>query len=292
MRPDGRRTDELRPITITPDFNRYAEGSVLIAFGETQVICTASVEEKVPGFLEGQGQGLGHRRVRDAPARDAHPLGPRGRRARAGDPAPHRPLAARGDRSARRSARARSPSTATSSRPTAARARPPSPAAAWRWRWRCGGCRRPARSPGKDPIRQPVAAISAGIIDGEARVDLPYVEDSQAEVDCNFVMTGDGRFVEIQATAEKGAFSAEQYGALVALASEAMKTLFARQREAIERARPEVDGGAPSQGRRRHAEQGEAARDRPVARARPRGWSSSWRRSTSWRPTPSCARTA
>ena len=56
-----------------------------------------------------------------------------------------------------------------------------------------------------------MAAISAGIIDGEARVDLPYVEDSQAEVDCNFVMTGDGRFVEIQATAEKDAFSAEQY---------------------------------------------------------------------------------
>ena len=57
MRPDGRRTDELRPITITPDFNRYAEGSALIAFGETHVICTASVEEKVPGFLEGQGKG-------------------------------------------------------------------------------------------------------------------------------------------------------------------------------------------------------------------------------------------
>ena len=57
MRPDGRRTDELRPITITPDFNRYAEGSALIAFGETHVICTASVEEKVPGFLEGKGKG-------------------------------------------------------------------------------------------------------------------------------------------------------------------------------------------------------------------------------------------
>ena len=78
--------------------------------------------------------------------------------------------------------------------------------------------RRPARS---RPIRMrlAVAAISTGIIDGEARVDLPYVEDSQAEVDCNFVMTGDGRFVEVQATAEKGAFSAEQYAALVALAA-------------------------------------------------------------------------
>jgi ribonuclease PH len=83
-----------------------------------------------------------------------------------------------------------------------------------------------------------VAAISSGIIDGEARVDLPYVEDSQAEVDCNFVMTGDGRFVEIQATAEKDAFSAEQYAALVALASRGMQTLFARQREALDRARP------------------------------------------------------
>jgi ribonuclease PH len=89
-----------------------------------------------------------------------------------------------------------------------------------------------------DPLHMAVAAISSGIIDGEARVDLPYVEDSQAEVDCNFVMTGDGRFVEIQATAEKDAFSAEQYAALVALASRGMQTLFARQREALDRARP------------------------------------------------------
>ena len=82
-----------------------------------------------------------------------------------------------------------------------------------------------------------MAAISAGIIDGEARVDLPYVEDSQADVDCNFVMTGDSRFVEVQATAEKDAFSTEQYAALVALASAGMQTLFTRQREALERAR-------------------------------------------------------
>src|ERR1700722_16570929 len=59
MRPDGRRTDELRVISITPDCNRYAEGSALIAFGETRVICTASVEEKVPGLLEGKGRGWG-----------------------------------------------------------------------------------------------------------------------------------------------------------------------------------------------------------------------------------------
>jgi ribonuclease PH len=88
-----------------------------------------------------------------------------------------------------------------------------------------------------DPLRLAIAAVSTGIIDGEARVDLPYVEDSQAEVDCNFVMTSDGRFVEVQATAEKDAFSAEQYTALVTLASQGMQTLFARQREALDRAR-------------------------------------------------------
>jgi ribonuclease PH len=90
----------------------------------------------------------------------------------------------------------------------------------------------------KNPIKQAVAAISAGIIDGEARVDLPYVEDSNAEADCNFVMTDKGGFVEIQATAEKDSFSPAQYGELVALATDAMKTLFAKQREALERARP------------------------------------------------------
>src|SRR4029079_10155150 len=80
-----------------------------------------------------------------------------------------------------------------------------------------------------DPMRLAVAAISTGIVDGEARVDLPYTEDSQAAVDCTCVMTNDNRFVEVQATAEKDAFSAEQYAALVGLAAKAMQTLFARQ---------------------------------------------------------------
>jgi ribonuclease PH len=90
----------------------------------------------------------------------------------------------------------------------------------------------------KDPMRLAVAAISAGIVDGEARLDLPYVEDSAAHVDCNFVMTDNDRFVEIQGTAEKDSFSAEEYAQLVALASKGMKTLFAAQRDALTRARP------------------------------------------------------
>ena len=89
----------------------------------------------------------------------------------------------------------------------------------------------------KNPIRVGVAAISAGLIGGEARLDLPYVEDSAAEVDFNFVMTAEGNFVEIQGTAEKGSFSADDYGRLVALASAGTKTLFDLQQQALAAAR-------------------------------------------------------
>ena len=82
MRSDGRKPDELRPIVITPDCNRYAEGSVLVAFGETQVICTASVEEKVPPFLEGKGKGWVTAEYAMLAALDAHAFG-RARRAAA-----------------------------------------------------------------------------------------------------------------------------------------------------------------------------------------------------------------
>jgi ribonuclease PH len=246
MRPDGRRTDELRPITITPDFNRYAEGSALIAFGETHVICTASVEEKVPGFLEGQGKGWVTAEYAMLP-RATHT---RSGRAGGGRGQEIQRLIGRSLRAAI-DPRALGPRQITidcdviqadgGTRTAAITGGYVALALAVRRLQKAGKIGKESgkdSSKAKEPLRQPVAAISAGIIEGEARVDLPYVEDSQAEVDCNFVMTGDGRFVEIQATAEKGAFSAEQYGSLVALAAEAMKTLFARQREAIERARP------------------------------------------------------
>jgi ribonuclease PH len=236
MRPDGRKPDELRPITITPDFNRYAEGSVLIAFGQTQVICTASVEEKVPPFLEGQGRGWVTAEYgmlpRSTHTRSGRNTGGRGQEIQR--------LIGRSLRAAL-DLRALGPRQITvdcdviqadgGTRTTAITGGWVALALAARRLQRAGKI-------GKDPIRQAVAAVSAGVIDGEARVDLPYAEDSAAEVDCNFVMTESGRFVEIQATAEKDAFSAEDYGALVALAGAAMKTLFARQREALEHARP------------------------------------------------------
>src|SRR6476646_5078368 len=238
MRPDGRKPDELRSILITPDCNRYAEGSALVAFGETQVICTASVEEKVPPFLEGKGKGW---------VTAEYAMLPRSTHTRSG-----RAAGGRGQEIQRligRSLRAAVDMRALGPRQITVDCDVIQADGGTRTAAITGGfvalalaVRRLQKAgkiaQGKEPLRLPVAAISAGIIDGEARVDLPYVEDSQAEVDCNFVMTGDGRFVEIQATAEKDAFSAEQYAALVGLAAQGMQTLFARQREALARARP------------------------------------------------------
>jgi ribonuclease PH len=89
----------------------------------------------------------------------------------------------------------------------------------------------------KSPIRLGVAAVSAGMVGGEPRLDLPYAEDSAAEVDFNFVMTNEGNFVEIQGTAEKGSFSAEDYARLVTLAGTGTKALFALQADALARAK-------------------------------------------------------
>ena len=236
MRPDGRGPDELRAITITPDFSKYAEGSVLIAAGETQVICTASVEEKVPPFLEGKGKGW---------VTAEYAMLPRATHTRSG-----RNPGGRGQEIQRligRALRAAVDMKLLGPRQITVDCDVIQADGGTRTAAITGGfvalalAARRLRASGKlakDPIKQAVAAISAGIVDGEARVDLPYVEDSNAEVDCNFVMTEKGGFVEIQATAEKDAFSPEQYGQLVALATGAMKTLLARQREAIERARP------------------------------------------------------
>ena len=248
MRTDGRRADELRPISITPDFNRYAEGSVLIAFGETRLICTASVEEKVPGFLEGQGKGW---------VTAEYGMLPRSTHTRSG-----RNTGGRGQEIQRligRALRASVDLRALGPRQITvdcdviqADGGTRTAAITGGWVALALAVRRlqaAGKLPGKgkaaakeaaatDPMRMAVAAISAGIVEGEARLDLPYVADSAAEVDCNFVMTDTGRFVEIQGTAERDSFSAEDYASLVGLASGGMKTLFALQREALAQARP------------------------------------------------------
>jgi len=235
MRPDGRRPDELRPVRITPDYNLYAEGSVLIECGSTRLICTASVEEKVPPFLEGQGKGW---------VTAEYGMLPRSTHTRSG-----RNTGGRGQEIQRligRALRAAVDMRALGPRQIVidcdviqADGGTRTAAVTGGWVALALATRRLERAGKltKNPIKLGVAAISTGIIGGEPRLDLPYAEDSAADVDFNFVMTDQGNFVEIQGTAEKGSFSADDYGRLVALASTGTKQLFALQAAALAAAR-------------------------------------------------------
>jgi ribonuclease PH len=235
VRPDGRRPDELRTIQITPDFNRYAEGSALVEFGETRVICTATVEGKVPAFLEGQHKGWVTAEYamlpRSTHTRSGRNPGGRGQEiqrliGRALRTAVHLPhLGARqimvdcdviqADGGTRTAAITGGwVALALAVRRLAAREKLTG-----------------------NPMRLAVAGVSTGMVGGEARLDLAYAEDSTADVDFNFVITDSGRFVEIQGTAEADPFTGEDYTRLVALAQEGAKQLFAFQKEALARAK-------------------------------------------------------
>jgi ribonuclease PH len=235
MRPDGRKPDELRKVTLTPDFNRYAEGSVLVEFGETKVICTASVENKVPPFLEGQNKGW---------ITAEYAMLPRSTHTRSG-----RNPGGRGQEIQRLIGRALRAAVSTKGLGPRqitvdcdviqADGGTRTAAITGGWVALAIAIRRLAakdKLPG-EPLRLAVAAVSTGIIKGEPRLDLAYEEDSSADVDFNFVMTDGGKFVELQGTAEAEPFSAEQYGALVALAEKGGRELFALQQEALGRAK-------------------------------------------------------
>jgi ribonuclease PH len=235
-RPDGRKNDQLRPVIITPDVNRYAEGSVLIECGETKVLCTASVEEKVPPFLEGKNKGW---------VTAEYGMLPRSTHTRSG-----RNTGGRGQEIQRligRALRAAVDMQALGPRQITVDCDVIQADGGTRTASITGGwvalalaLRRLARD-GKvkqNPTMVGVAAVSVGLFGGEARLDLPYVEDAQADVDFNFVMTEQGRFIEVQGTAEHGSFSAEEYATLMALATAGTKELVTLQRQALERAKP------------------------------------------------------
>jgi ribonuclease PH len=235
MRPDGRRPDELRRVRITPDFNRYAEGSVLVEFGETQVICTATLESKVPSFLEGQHRGW---------VTAEYAMLPRSTHTRSG-----RNPGGRGQEIQRLIGRALRTSVRLAALGTRqitvdcdviqADGGTRTAAITGGWVAMALAIRRLAAREklSGDPLRLSVAAVSTGIVSGEPRLDLAYAEDSAADVDFNFVLTDTGRFVEIQGTAESEPFSAEDYGKLVALAELGAKQLFELQKDALGRAK-------------------------------------------------------
>ncbi len=233
-RADGRAPDALRPVRITPNFLEQAEGSALIVFGRTRVLCAASIEERVPPFRAGKGgwltaeYGMLPRATNTRSAREAV-TGKQGGRTVEIQRLIGRSLravvdlAAFGERTltldcdviqADGGTRTASITGAFVAAVLAFRSLPASSFVAW-------------------PLREAVAAVSVGIIDGTPMLDLPYEEDSRAEVDFNVVMTSSGRFVELQGTAEGEPFGRAAANQLIDLAEGGIRRLFALQLEAL-----------------------------------------------------------
>jgi ribonuclease PH len=236
MRYDGRMAESLREVRITRNYIKHAEGSVLVEFGDTKVICTASVESSVPPFLRGKGTGWVTAEYSMLP-RSTHSRSPResskgkvggrtheiqrliGRSLRA-----VMDLALLGERSVLIDCDVIQADGGTRTA-----------AITGAYVALCDalqGLVNKGELPAL-PLREAVAAVSVGIVGGEALLDLNYVEDSAAEVDMNFVMTASNRFVEVQGTAEAEPFTIEQMDAMRDLAMAGINRLFCIQKEAL-----------------------------------------------------------
>ncbi|MGC8882994.1 MAG: ribonuclease PH [Bryobacteraceae bacterium] len=238
MRPDNRRADELRPVRIQPNYLLTAEGSCLIEIGHTRVLCTATIEEGVPSWLRNSGRGwvtaeyaMLPRATAQRTPREISKGRPSGRTQEI-------------QRLIGRSLRAIVDMEALGERTVIIDCDVLQADGGTRTASVTGGCvamalafrkMAPYGVFGRDPLRCLAAAASVGIIEGEARLDLCYEEDSQAEVDMNVVMTSEGEFIELQATAEKTAFDDGRLAEMIALAKRGIGELFAVQREALER---------------------------------------------------------
>ena len=233
MRPSQRQPDQLRTVRITRNFTRHAEGSVLIEMGDTQVLCTASVEESVPSFLRGKGQGWVTAEYGMLP-RSTHTRSAR--------------EAAKGKQSGRtqeiqrligRSLRAVTDLKALGERQITldcdvlqadGGTRCASITGAWIALYdACAKLVAAGKLP-TNPIRDHVAAVSVGIYQGQLVLDLDYPEDSDCDTDMNVVMTGSAGIVEIQGTAEGEPFSRAQMSQLVDLAETGISALVAQQK--------------------------------------------------------------
>jgi ribonuclease PH len=236
MRPSKRALDELRPVSLERAVARYAEGSCLVKFGETHVLCTASLEDKPPMWLRGQGRGW---------VTAEYAMLPRATNTRT------RRESTSGKQSGRtqeiqrligRSLRAVVDLQALGERQITldcdvlqadGGTRTAAITGAWVALHDCLKWMR-SRSIIKDmPIRDHVAAVSCGVTRGTPVLDLDYAEDSTAETDANFVMTGSGGLVEVQATAEGAVFSDEQLTAMMALARTGIMQLVDLQKSAV-----------------------------------------------------------
>ena len=238
MRPSGRAPDEMRVITIEPGFTKHAEGSCLISFGDTRVLVTASVEDRVPPFMRGKGEGWVTAEYGMLP-RSTHTRSNR--------------EAAKGKQSGRtqeiqrligRSLRSVMDMKALGERQITldcdviqadGGTRTASISGAWvAMRLAVDGLLKDGKID-VDPIKQKVAAISCGIYEGTPVLDLDYIEDSNAHADANFVLIGDGNIAEAQATAEGATYDEEALLRLLRLARIGCTRIFAEQDKATGR---------------------------------------------------------
>ena len=229
---DGRRSDELRAIDIVPDFVEQAHGSVLISFGKTRVLCTASVEEGVPRWLAGSGRGWMTAEYGMLPASTGERTQREARSGRQGG----RTIEIQ--RLVGRSVRAAYDLGALGERTVyldcdVIQADGGTRTAAITGAWIALALA--ARKMAFPLPSNQIGAVSVGIVEGEALLDLDYAEDSSAEVDMNVVMRGDGQLIEVQATAERNVFDRDQLDELLDLAAGGIERLAALQREAVGR---------------------------------------------------------
>jgi len=236
-RTDGRRADELRPVRVTPDFMPYAEGSALIEVGLTRVICTATLEERVPPFRRNTGQGwltaeyaMLPRATAQRTQRETGRGGPGGRTHEI------QRLIGRSLRSVVNLSLLGERTLTLDCDVLQADGGTRTAAITGAYVALALACRRLVRDGrvARTPVKGEVAAVSVGLVGSTPLLDLKYDEDSRAEVDMNVVATGDGRFVELQGTAEGQPFTRAEMDALLLLADGGLRELFAAQRAAVE----------------------------------------------------------
>jgi len=233
MRSDGRKDKQLRPLVITPDYIKHADGSVLIEVGDTRVICTAKLEERTPPFLRGTGKGWITAEYGMLPSSSTTRIARESSRGKVGGRTHEiqrligRSLRAIADMTVlgertvwvdcdviQADGGTRTASITGSYVAVASAAR----------RWLAAGVIQ------KPLLNDAVAAVSVGIVDGRVLLDLNYEEDSRAAVDMNIVMTGSGKFIEVQGTAEHAPFTKKKLDGLTDIAAQGIKELLKAQK--------------------------------------------------------------
>jgi ribonuclease PH len=236
MRSDGRKANQLRPLSITPGYIKTADGSVLISMGDTRVICTAKLEERVPPFLRNSGKGWITAEYGMLPGSSQVRIGRESARGRIGGRT-HEIQRLIG-RSLRAIADLKSMGERTvwidcdviqadggtrTASITGAYVALAAAAARWLERGIIS----------TNPLRDAVAAVSIGMLGGKILLDLCYEEDSKADVDMNFVMTGSGKFIEVQGTAESAPFTRHQMQRMSEIAQQGIKELLKAQKKVV-----------------------------------------------------------